>query len=60
MNVRHRLRFKHGTWLTYMATRPNRNSTFDNISAVAAFNPGAADPFLMPDGLSRILQDRWT
>jgi parallel beta-helix repeat protein len=45
--------FNNSTWATYIATRPDRNSSFGNITPVAAMNnPASADPFLMPDGLS--------
>ena len=45
--------FNNSTWLTYIATRPDRNSPFGNISTVAAMNTSySADVFLMPDALS--------
>ena len=41
------------TFLTYIATRPDKNSSFSTPTAVAAMNTSySADPFLMPDGLS--------
>lgn len=43
----------------YMATRPDKNSTFGNIRSLTEINTAAAeaDPFLSPDGLSIYYDD---